>query len=292
MKTLVIAGATDGIGKALAELYLGRGDHVVGIGRNAGKGRAFLAAARAAGAAERAHFVTADLGLLGETSRAAAEIGAAFPAVDALVLCARHYRSHRTETAEGIEENLALFYLSRVLLGRALADALGRAPRPVVVNVAGPGAGLDLVRWDDLQFGGGYHGAAALGQGGKLNDLLGVDFAGEYGPAGIRYVLIHPGTTATGFAGEYDAATLSHIRSMQRTAKPVGAALPPITAVIDAPPQEPLSAFVEGRRIPVDGGGFDPAAARRLRRLTDPLIAEGLAALPSSLPAGGGEKNL
>lgn len=149
---------------------------------------------------------------------------------------------------------------------------LARAAHPVFVNVAGPGAGLELVQWDDLQLSHGYHGGAALGQGGKLNDLLGVTYAQEHGPAGIRYAMIHPGTTATGFAGEYDAGTLAHIRSMQRHAKPVEDALPPIVAAIDTPPAEPLSAYVEGRRIPVDTQGFDPEAARRLSSLTDQLL--------------------
>ncbi|MFJ2093518.1 SDR family NAD(P)-dependent oxidoreductase [Streptomyces sp. NPDC087901] len=273
MSTLVIAGGTDGIGKALAGLYLGRGDTVVVIGRNPEKGRRFLDDARAADAADRAFFVTADLSLLAETSRAADEIRAAFPTVDALVFCARHYRSRRTETTEGYEENFALFYLSRHVLGQALAEPLSRAQHPVVVNVAGPGAGLELVQWDDLQLARHYHGGAALGQGGKLNDLLGVSYAEQHGPAGIRYVLIHPGVTATGFSGEYDADTLPHIRSMQRDAKPVEAALPPIVDAIDKPPSEPLSAFVEGRRIPVGTRDFDPAAARRLRDLTDRLLA-------------------
>ncbi|WUW19624.1 SDR family NAD(P)-dependent oxidoreductase [Streptomyces sp. NBC_01463] len=275
MKTLVIAGGTDGIGKALAEVYLRRGDTVVVIGRDKAKGGHYLDAARASGAADRAFFVTADLSLLSGTTRAAEEIRASFPAVDALVFCARHYRSLRTETAERYEENFALFYLSRRLLARALAAPLAAARRPVVVNVAGPGSGLDLVRWDDLQLTRGYEGTTALAQGGKLNDLLGVTSAEQYGPAGIRYVLIHPGVTATGFSGEYDAATLPHIRSMRQHAKPVEAALPPITGVIDTPPAEPLSAYVEGRRIPVDTPDFDPAAARRLESLTERLLGEG-----------------
>lgn len=59
---------------------------------------------------------------------------------------------------------------------------------------------------------------------------------------------------------------------MQRHAKPVGEALPPIVAAIDTPPSEPLTAYVEGRRIPVDTRGFDPAAVRRLSRFTDQLL--------------------
>lgn len=264
MKTIVIAGGTDGIGKALAEIRLGAGDTVVVIGRSEEKGKAFLGTAAALGADDRAVFLRADLSLIEENKRVADELRKTFTAVDALVFCARHYRTQRAETADGIEENFALFYLSRYLLGHALVDALSAAEHPVVVNVAGPGASLNVVRWDDLELRRGYHGGAALGQGGKLNDLLGVTFAERYGELGIRYVLIHPGVTATSFSGSYDEATLQQIRSMQSFAKPVEAALPPILAAMDTPPAEPLSAFVEGVRIGVAGLAFDPDAARRL----------------------------
>ncbi|MFD4371223.1 SDR family NAD(P)-dependent oxidoreductase [Streptomyces sp. NPDC058486] len=273
MSTLVIAGGTDGIGKALAERHLDRGDTVFVIGRDPAKGRAYLERARARGAGDRARFVTADLSLLADTTAAIDEITAQTPAVDALVLCARHYRFRRTVTREGYEENFALFYLSRYLLGHGLVPVLSKAERPVVVNVAGPGAPLGVVRWDDLQLRYGYHGGAALGHGGKLNDLLAVAFADRYAATtGIRYVLIHPGVTATGFSGEYDAETLRHIRSMQQRAKPVSAALPPIVDALDDPPAAPLSAFVEGHRLRVDSPDFDRAAAHRLEDITKQLL--------------------
>ncbi|MFB7278734.1 SDR family NAD(P)-dependent oxidoreductase [Streptomyces hydrogenans] len=273
MSTLVIAGGTDGIGKALAERRLDGGDTVLVIGRDPAKGRAYLERARDRGAGDRARFVTADLSLVADTTAAIERITAEAPAVDALVLCARHYRSRRTVTPEGYEENFALFYLSRYLLGHGLVPALRRAERPVVVNVAGPGAPLGVVRWDDLELRHGYHGGAALGHGGKLNDLLAVAFADRYAATtDIRYVLVHPGVTATGFSGEYDAETLRHIRSMQRDAKPVSAALPPLVDVLDDPPAAPLSAFVEGRRLRVDTPDFDRSAALRLEQITERLL--------------------
>ncbi|MEW2162137.1 SDR family NAD(P)-dependent oxidoreductase [Streptomyces sp. NPDC007084] len=276
-RTVVITGGTDGIGRALADELLERGDTVVVVARNAGKGEAFRRRARQLGAGERAFFVRADLGLLADNERVL-EALAGFPVIDALVLCARHYRSDRAETAEGIEETFAHFYLSRYVLGHGLAPALLRADRPVVVNVAGPGADLGLVRWDDLEFRADYQGGAALGQGGKLNDLLGVSSAERYGGAGLRYVLIHPGATRTGISGQYDEPTLRYIRELQRTAKPVSEALGPVRDALDTPPPRPLSAFVEGRELPVDTKDFDAAAAHRLDAFTADFLARHRAA--------------
>jgi len=274
VKTIVIAGGTDGIGKALADTRLAVGDTVVVIGRNDVKGKAFLDSAEALGARERAVFIKADLSLLAENERIIKTLRSRFAAVDSLVLCARHYRSKRAVTADRLEENFALFYLSRYLLCHGLADALAAADQPVVVNVAGPGASLNAVHWDDLELRRGYHGGAALGQGGKLNDLLGVTFAERYGDRGIRYVLIHPGVTATSFSGSYDEDTLRQILAMQSFAKPVESALPPILAAIDTPPAQALSAFVEGRRIGVDDNSFDRGAAKRLDAVTERLLLE------------------
>nr|BFE59524.1 hypothetical protein GCM10020063_040500 [Dactylosporangium thailandense] len=253
----MVTGGTDGIGRALAERLLRRGDRVVAVVRDPDRARERLPGAVV---------VAADLSLVAQAREAVAAVTAVAPVVDALVLCARTYRSERTETAEGLEETFALFYLSRYILGHGLAPALVRSRRPVIVNVAGPGAPLGVVRWHDLELRRDYHGGAALGQGGKLNDLLGVACAQRY--PDIAYVLVHPGVTATGFAGTYDAETQSHIDTMRRTAKPPSAAVPPILAAIDDPPDETPAAFIEGLRYPVDGPDFDAGAAARLWALT------------------------
>ncbi|GAA3123962.1 SDR family NAD(P)-dependent oxidoreductase [Streptosporangium carneum] len=273
MRTVVISGGTDGIGREIALTSLSRGENVVAVGRNPEKGRALLEAAAETGAGARAFFVEADLSLVSENRRVIEEITARFPTVDALVLCARHYLSRRRETPEGFEENFALFYLSRFLLSHGLAGALERAERPVIANVAGPGGNMSLIRWDDLELERGYDGGAALGQGGKLNDLLAVSFAEEHRAGRTRYALFHPGITATSFSGEYDEAVRPHIEAMKERGKPVRESAAPIIAVLDDPPAEPLSAFVEGRRISVEDASFDRSAAARLRDLTGRLLS-------------------
>jgi PPOX class probable F420-dependent enzyme len=272
-KRVVITGGTDGMGKAVALDRLQRGDEVTIVGRSGDKGAAFLDLAARSGAAGRAHFVQADLSSMTETKAAIEEIRSLFASVDALVLCARHYRSTRAVTAEGLESTFALFYLSRFVMSYGMTDLLDAAAAPVIVNVAGPGASQGTVRWHDLEFEHGYDGMAAQMHGGLLNDLLGIGYA-HYSPSWkVRYVLLNPGTVSTSFSGEYDAETAAQVGTLRATAMPVEEGIEPILALLDDPPAEPISASMRGEPIPLTGPAFDVAAARRLHVETERILA-------------------
>ncbi|HTF53966.1 MAG TPA: TIGR03618 family F420-dependent PPOX class oxidoreductase [Pseudonocardia sp.] len=279
-RSFVISGGTDGIGGALALAYLERGDEVAVIGRNAEKGKAFLDAAATLGAAGRAHFVLADLSLVSETRAAIAEISGIFARLDGLVLCARHYRSTRLVTAEGFEHTFALYYLSRFVLSYGLVDLLDAADQPIILNVSGPGSGTGEIRWDDLGGERDFHAPRILAQGGQLNDLLGIGFVLNRPSEKVRYALLHPGVVNTSFSGEYDPETAAHIEALRATAQPIDQALPPIFAVLDNPPAEPLSATVIGQPISVRGPAFDETAARRLYAETTTLLSRVAPAAP------------
>jgi PPOX class probable F420-dependent enzyme len=272
-KRIVVTGGTDGMGRAVALDRLRRGDEVAIVGRNADKGAAFLDLATRAGAAGRAHFVQADLGLVADTRAAVAEIRSFFPAVDALVLCARHYRSTRAVTAEGVESNFALFYLSRYVMSYEMTDLLDAAEAPIIVNVAGPGASTEKIRWHDFEFERGYHGTAAMMHGGPLNDLLGVGYVHHAPSRKVRYAVLNPGTVSTSFSGEYDAEIAAQIDAIRAAARPVEEGIQPILTLLDRPPAEPISAWARHERIPLTGPTFDVAAARRLRAETERVLA-------------------
>jgi NAD(P)-dependent dehydrogenase (short-subunit alcohol dehydrogenase family) len=264
MKSIVITGGTDGIGAALARHRLAQGDAVTVIGRDEAKGAAL--------AALGATFLPADLSLVSENRRLVAELDARGDSIDALVLCARYFRSHRHETAEGHEASFALEYLSRHLLGRGLLGLLEQAPQPVVLNVSGPGLPKPEIKWDDPSLRIGYSGPAAQMQAGRANDLLGIGFPTAHPEARTRYALLNPGPVATSFAGEYDPETAAFVERMKRIAAPVGHAVAPLSDLIDAPPQDPLSAWGGGRRVNPRTTPHDDDAAARLQRLTEHLL--------------------
>ncbi len=274
MKTVVISGGTDGMGKALALTYLGRGDRVVVIGTDPRKGRAILDAADEIRAGQRVEFIQADLSLVAENRRVIERIRAAYPTVDTLVLAARYYRATRFVTAEGFEANFALFYLSRYLLSHGLADHLTRSAAPVVLDLSGPGGDLSRIRWDDLQFENSYNPDEVMGQCGKLSDLLAVAFTRRHPDSGISYVLLHPGLTATAFTGEYDTASAALVARMRAQGQPIEAALHRILRHLDNPPAAPLAAFMQDNPVDIHGEPFAPEAADRLTDLTEKLLAD------------------
>ncbi|UCM90590.1 SDR family NAD(P)-dependent oxidoreductase [Streptomyces marincola] len=271
-KTVVIAGGTDGMGRAVALARLARGDAVTVVGSSAAKGEALLADA---GHAPGLRFLRADLSSTAEVERVAARIAEHHRSVDALALFANRHSPRRRETPEGLEYTFSLYYLSRYLLGRRLRPLLDAAPRPVIVNVAGVGNTAGRVHWDDPQLTRRYGQVRAQLQAGRANDLLGVAFA-ESAAGRARYVLYHPGFTRSGLDSVSNPAVRGAIRVLGRFfARPVEEAVRPVLAWIDEPPTAALTANDRGRPVPPDLPTLDPAAARRLAVYTEGLLDRG-----------------
>jgi NAD(P)-dependent dehydrogenase (short-subunit alcohol dehydrogenase family) len=129
-----VVGGTGGLGRALSRRLASCGASVVVVGRT------FRDADLPS-----ISFVEADLSLLREAER----VGKALPAetLDLVVFTTGIFAAtKRQETAEGIERDMAVSYLSRLVMLRELAPRLGKAranaPRKPRVFVMGyPGAG-------------------------------------------------------------------------------------------------------------------------------------------------------
>ncbi|MBB3733938.1 SDR family NAD(P)-dependent oxidoreductase [Nonomuraea dietziae] len=266
----MITGGTDGIGAALARALFSRGDRAVMIGTDPAKGERLESEADSA--LGKAVFVQADLSLVSNTRRTIDKLAEEYPAIDGVVLCARFMRSYRSMTAEGLEDNFALFYLSRLLFSYGLLGPLEKTDRPVIVNVAGPGHDTP-VAWDDLQSARRYDLVHAMFMTGRLNDLLGVTFAERHDGGPVRYVLFHPGTTATSYAGELDPQTEAYLRQQKMMAKPPTEVVPPLLRLLDDPPKPPLTAFNLFTELNVHTKLFSATDAERLSRVTDELLA-------------------
>jgi NAD(P)-dependent dehydrogenase (short-subunit alcohol dehydrogenase family) len=163
-KTCVITGATSGIGEVAAErLGAMGGARLVLIARDRARGEAALRRLRACapGAAHRVLY--ADLMLIAEVKRVAAEIAAQERRIDILVNNAGAIFSYRRLTAEGLERTFALNHMAYFVLSHGLREPLLAAAPARVVNTASAAHQSAQLRFEDLQFARAYNGVSAYG---------------------------------------------------------------------------------------------------------------------------------
>jgi NAD(P)-dependent dehydrogenase (short-subunit alcohol dehydrogenase family) len=172
MTTVLVTGATDGLGRALAGELVQAGDTVLIHGRDARRGEAALASTGAS------QLFLADFARLDDV-RALTE---ALPPIDILVNNAGiGFGDAREESADGLELRFQVNYLAGYLLAREL--------RPQhVVNVSS--AGQAPIDFDDPMITRGYSGDRAYCQS-KLAQIM---HAFDLAEAGVIANALHPAT--------------------------------------------------------------------------------------------------
>jgi retinol dehydrogenase-12 len=198
MPTVVLTGATRGIGHAAAIEIARRGAELAIVGRDAARVDATASEARAVGGDSTVHEHVADLARMDEVRRLAAELRDAYPRIDVLVNNAGAMFTSRHVTPDGFEQTFALNHLAPFLLTNLLLDRLTASHARVVTTAsdAHKGAVLDL---DDLQ---SERGRFRPGRAYSRSKLCNVLFTRELqrrNPA-IAANCLHPGVIRTGFA--------------------------------------------------------------------------------------------
>jgi NAD(P)-dependent dehydrogenase (short-subunit alcohol dehydrogenase family) len=274
VRTYLITGGTDGMGRGLGLLFLARGDRVIAVASGEAKGRAFLDAAERLGAGDRAEFLRADLSTVAGMKAVAAHAVSAADRLDGLVFATQRFRPEREITEDGVEYTFALSYLSRYVIGRDLMGPLERAEAPVILNLSGSGGLAGRIFWDDPTFERErYTGMRAAMQASRSIDLLGADFPRRHPDARTRYLLYNPMFVKTAMADPLKQPMKAVTKFMEALfAQRVTQAVPPMARLMDGPPRAPLSAFRKGKPLPVTGKDFDPERADRLRELTERLL--------------------
>ncbi len=131
---IAIVGGTGGIGRALSRLMASRGAHVLVVGQTFRDGDVL-----------GIEFIKADLSLMREAKRVAEALPA--ETLDILVFTTGIFAaSKRQVTAEGLERDMAVSYLSRLVMLGELAPRLGKkraaaATKPRVFVMGYPGTG-------------------------------------------------------------------------------------------------------------------------------------------------------
>jgi len=195
--TILITGATDGLGRALAGQLAGQGAQLILHGRDAGRldQTAKEIAGQAGGGQPRT--VQADLAELAQVRRMCDEVRGLTARLDVLVSNAGigsgepDGRERRT-SADGYELRFAVNYLAGFLLTVDLLPLL-RATAPArVINVAS--LGQHPLDFGDLMLTRGYTGTRAYGQSKLAQIMSGFELASRVPAAEVTANSLHPAT--------------------------------------------------------------------------------------------------
>jgi len=194
-RTLVITGASDGVGAAAATRLSRSGENVVIVGRSEEKTAAVAARLGAD------HFV-ADFADLSQVRALAKQLLERYPRIDVLANNAGGFMGRREVTADGHEKTFQVNHLAPFLLTTLLLDRLVESGA-TVLNTSSVGNKLfGRVDIDDLDAEHGYRASRAYGDAKLENILFTRELHRRYHGAGISTAAFHPGNVASNFGSE------------------------------------------------------------------------------------------
>lgn len=135
-KTILITGATDGIGKAAATAFARRGATLTLIGRNKAKTEQVISELRTATGNRNLDHLLCDLSRLSDVRRAADEFRARHDRLDVLVNNAGATFKKPVLGPDGLELTFALNHLAHFQLTKSLMDLIRRTPGARVVSTS------------------------------------------------------------------------------------------------------------------------------------------------------------
>src|SRR5215471_8256320 len=219
-KTVVITGATSGIGQVAAEKLAEMGARIVQIARDGVRGEAAMKRLRERSPAVEHKIYYADLSRLGEMRRVAWEIAAAEPRIDVLINNAGAIFSTREVTQDGLERTFALNHVSYFMLTHGLRQRLVSSAPARIVNTASDAHEPFALDFDDLQSAKAYQsnfwewlrwGGPAFkvyGRSKLCNILFTRELSRRLAGTAVTANSLHPGFVATRF-GDQTAGLLS-----------------------------------------------------------------------------------
>lgn len=291
-KTVLITGATSGIGRAAALALAARGADLAVVGRDRGRLDALVSELDRRTGAGAATFV-ADLGDLGQVRSVAAEIASSLSRLDVLINNAGIAALRPRVGPDGFDEMLATNYLGPFLLTHELIPLLREsAPSRIVITGSEAHRLPGRVDADSFENLGRYRGPTAqLAYGRtKLLDVLFADeLARRLAGTGVSVNSACPGLVGTGLVREVPgAAPVARVAARTPLVRTPAQGAAVLVRLADEVPDDVTGRFCTSTpglgRLPSVRIRRDPAVAARIYERTLDLL--GLDEKPAKRRAG------
>ena len=199
-RTVLVTGASSGIGLETARGLAALGARVVLLARNRERGEAAMASIRGGLPDATLELVLADLYSLAEVRRVGGELRGRLDRLHVLVNNAGLIHARRELTADDFERTFALNHLAAFLLSYELRDLLAASAPARIVTVSSVGHTFARLDWDDLTTcAKRYSEPLAYGASKLCNILFAKEAARRMAARGVTSNALHPGAVASNF---------------------------------------------------------------------------------------------
>jgi NAD(P)-dependent dehydrogenase (short-subunit alcohol dehydrogenase family) len=268
-QTILVTGATDGHGRALAAELAAAGAAVLIHGRDDARGRQTIEDIRRRGASQELGWYRADLASLGEVGGLAARVASEHGRLDTLVNNAgigttTNGIERREQSRDGYELRFAVNYLAGYLLTRQLLSRLEQSAPARIINIAS--AGQAPIDFDDVMLEGHYDGVRAYSQSKLAQIMFTIDLAAQLEGHGVTANCIHPAT--------YMETKIVRADGISPTSS-VGEGVQATLRLVTDPQLDDVSGryFDTVHEAEPHPQARDPEARRRLRELSERLVS-------------------
>ena len=201
-KTVVITGATSGLGRATALQLAQKGAFVLIIGRSNTKANEIIKEIKKERG--KGQFIISDLSSMKDTKEAAESVSRVVDRLDVLINNAGAYFPKYRETPEGFESTLALNYLSPFLLTHHLIAQMEQTAAEYgdarIINISSI-MHKHPINWDDFNYKETiYNSSSAYYQSKHLLTSFTYYLSRKVKEKGITVNCIHPGFVKTALA--------------------------------------------------------------------------------------------
>lgn len=283
-RTVLVTGATNGIGKATA-MELARMDaQVVLVGRSRPKTEATVSEIFRKTGNNALDYIIADLALMSGVRQVAETFRQKYDRLHVLVNNVGGIFAQRQVTSEGLEMTFALNHLSYFLLTSLLLDILKASAPARIVNVSSDAHRFGGLNLDDLQSEQSYGmgGFRAYSQSKLMNVMFTYELAQRLEGTGVTVNAMHPGAVATGFGHNNRGLVGLVFRSFSRFSLTPEQGADTVVYLASSPDVEGVTGKYFDRRKAVlsSSHSYDEDKARRLWEISAELT--GIAATQPS----------